>query len=141
VAVVPVASVGRYTTQRGLFSETGAAGAGLTVHPYSGAWVRVRLGVELLPAKAAEGGLTWGGRLAWVQDVSGAERAIEAHFNGAPGESFTVNGTPAARRGFGVELAVNGRSTARSSWSLEYQGRFRPDGDSHGLLGVLVVEF
>lgn len=142
---MPVASLGRYTTERGLFRETGAGGAGLTVHPYGGAWLRAGLGVELAAAggdgRKGPRGLKWHGRLAWVQDLEAAERSIEAHFQSAPGESFPVSGTPAARGGLEVELGASGESEAGLTWSLHYAGQFREDGDNHVLLGRLSKAF
>lgn len=140
VRVVPVVSLGRYSTHRTGFEETGADTLGLNVQAYDAAWVRGRLSVEVGPASPGDNGLAWHGRLGWVKDFSVAERTATASFQGAPDEPFTVKGTPVQTSGFEVELGIGG-ARERVSWGVSYSGQFRADGDNHQLQASVGLSF
>ncbi|OUM99808.1 MAG: hypothetical protein BAA04_08455 [Firmicutes bacterium ZCTH02-B6] len=138
--LLPVVSLGWYTTQRAGFEETGAGGLGLTIDAGIAAWIRGRVGLEVIPAVAS--GLSWYARMTLVNDFSAAGLPTEAQFNSAPGVPFTLAGRPAqGRTGFEMALGASGAVWERIRWGVSYSGEMDQDGSRHHVRGSVGISF
>ena len=121
------------------FTEANAGAADLSVG-------RIRANRTDLLAGAtittASGGLRPYLRAAYRSQIgSGPDSGVTAYFNGDPTTTFTVAGQPAARHQGDVDAGVNFVVNDEGGFFVGYQGTFRSDLTSHGLVAGVRLEF
>ena len=72
---------------------------------------------------------------------SGPDSGVTAYFNDDPTTFFTVAGQPAARHQGDVDAGVNFVVNDEGAFFVGYQGTFRSDMTSHGLVAGIRLEF
>jgi len=97
------------------FAETGAPGAGLSVNEQIVNSLLSAAGLRAARTLAARSShpVTLGARVAWQHELADIDNSISAQFSGAPGNPFTVQGTP-RNRDAGV-LGLDGRVNLTSN--------------------------
>jgi len=130
-----------YVDEEG-FQESGAGSANLRIGGREtdslvselglrvGRTIEVKLG-SLVPELSA----------AWLYDFDIDDRTITASFTGAPGAPFSIRGQDVERHGATVGAGITLVRENGLSIGLKYNGEFREDYLSHGVIGGIRYDF
>lgn len=142
-SVGPIASLQYVHLDEEGFAEHGAVSLNLRVDGHSTEALVADLGLRAATSlKMSWGKLTPELRAGLSYDFGIDDRIVSAGFEGVPGTSFTIEGQDASSRlggviGCGLTLAARGDI----STSLQYTGEFRDGYQSHGVMGMLRINF
>ncbi|WP_295631715.1 autotransporter domain-containing protein [Novosphingobium sp.] len=139
LSVTPFVGIAKQVGSISAFSEINAGAADLSVG-------RIRANRTDLLAGAtvtkAEGGLRPYLRATYRSQIgTGPDAGVTAYFNGDPTTTFTVAGQPAAKHQGDVDAGVNIVVNDEGGFFVGYQGTFRSDLTSHGLVAGVRLEF
>jgi uncharacterized protein with beta-barrel porin domain len=139
LSVTPFVGIAKQVGSISAFSEINAGAADLSVG-------RIRANRTDLLAGAtmtkADGSLRPYLRATYRSQIgSGSDAGVTAYFNGDPTTTFTVAGQPAAKHQGDVDAGVNIVVNDEGGFFVGYQGTFRSDLTSHGVVAGVRLEF
>jgi len=121
------------------FTEAGASAADLNISRISANRTDMLAGAEI---SSSHGFFQPFAKLTYRSQLgSGGGSDVTAFFNGDTTTTFTVSGTPASRHEFDADVGLNLVMDESGSFFVGYQGVYRSDLKTHGIMAGLRMEF